>query len=69
MSNPPSVSYRHAINLKQILVRFSLEELPYRYASGQPNPGYYRHQHGGKGRACLICPKLKEGNNFEISYA
>ena len=66
--NPPSVSYRQARNLKQILVRSSLKELPYRDASDQPNPGCYRHQHGGRGRACLLCPKLKEGNNFKSNY-
>ena len=65
---PPSVSYRQPRNLKQILVRSSLKELPYSDTSDQSPPGCYRHQHGGRGRQCQLCPKLKEGKTFKSNY-
>ena len=61
---PPSVSYRQGRNLKQILVRASLKKLPFSDASDQSIPGCFRHQHGGRGRSCMLCPKLKEGKHF-----
>ena len=66
--NPPSVSFRQARNLKQILVQSSLKELPFPDASDMATPGCYRHQHGGRGRQCMLCPKLKEGRNFTSKY-
>ena len=63
---PPSVSYRKARNLKQILVRSRLRQLPHSDCSGLENkpPGCYRHSHGGRGRSCQLCPRLKEGVHF-----
>jgi hypothetical protein len=66
--HPPSVSYRQARNLKQILVRSSLKELPFRDASDQTVPGCYKHQHWGRGNGCLLCLKLKEGKEFKSNY-
>ena len=67
---PPSVSYRQARNLKQILVRSRLRQLPHQDCSDLENkpPGCYRHSHGGRGRSCLLCPRLKEGVNFTSSF-
>ena len=66
--NPPSVSFRQGRNLKQILVRSTLRQLPYSDASDQPIPGCYRHQHGGRGRSCMLCPRLKEGKHFKSNF-
>ena len=66
--HPPSVSYRQAKNLKQILVRSSLRELPYDDHSDQAPPGCFKHQHGGRGRQCLLCHRLREGDKFKSSY-
>ena len=66
--NPPSVSIRQARNLKHILVQSSLRELPFPDASDMPTPGCYRHQHGGRGRQCMLCPKLNEGRIFTSKY-
>ena len=67
---PPSVSYRQARNLKQILVRSRLKELPHPDISDLEDkpPGCYRHSHGGRGRRCELCPRLKEGINFSSSF-
>ena len=66
--SPPSVSYRQARNLKQILVRSSLKELPFNDVGDQPTPGCYKHQHGGRGRSCRLCPRLKEGKDFKSNF-
>ena len=62
------MSYRQAKNLKQILVRSSLRELPYDDHSDQAAPGCFKHQHGGRGRQCLLCHRLREGDKFKSSY-
>ena len=64
----PTVSYRQARNLKQILVRSSLRELPYDDLDDQAPAGCYKHLHGGRGRQCMLCPKLAEGNRFKSNY-
>ena len=66
----PSVSYRQAKNLKQILCKNTLRQLPFRDASdlGDKPPGCYKHNHGGRGRGCMLCPRLKEGKNFSSTY-
>ena len=45
----PTVSYRQARNLKQILVRSTLRELPYDDLDDQAPAGCYKHQHGARG--------------------
>ena len=65
---PPSVSYRQARNLKQILVRSTLKELPFNDVSDQSIPGYYKHKNGGRGRNCMLCPRLKEGRDFRSNF-
>ena len=67
---PPSVSFRQPKNLKQILCHNTLKNLPYSDVSdlGDKPPGCFKHSHGGKGRKCMLCPKLKEGRNFSSSY-
>ena len=66
----PSVSYRQPRNLKQILVRSRLKTLPHSDCSDlEERPaGCYKHQHGGRGRKCLLCPRLNEGKVFRSSY-
>ena len=68
--SPPSVSYRQAKNLKQILVRSRLQQLPHLDCSDQENqpPGCYKHSHGGRGRRCELCPRLIEGINFKSNF-
>ena len=66
--NPPSVSFRQSRNLKQILVRSSLKELPFNNVDDQSPPGCYKHQHGGRGRSCMLCPRLKEGKDFKSNF-
>ena len=66
--NPPSVSYRQPRNLRKILVKSTLKQLPFRDISDQLTPGCYKHMHGGRGRQCQLCPKLKEGNLFKSNY-
>ena len=64
------LSYRQPRNLKQIMVRSRLEVLPHSDCSdliAQP-AGCYRHQHGGRGRKCLLCPRLKEGDSFSSNF-
>ena len=67
---PPSVSFRQPKNLKQILVRSKLKTLPHSDCSDlEENPdGCYKHEHGGRGRRCMLCPKLMEGRMFQSSY-
>ena len=62
------ISYRQARNLKQILVRSSLKELPFDDNSDQTPPGCFRHQHGARGRQCMLCSMLKEGDGFQSKY-
>ena len=68
--HPPSVSFRQPRNLKQILCRNTLKHLPYRDGSdlGDNPPGCYKHSHGGRGRRCMLCPRLKEGSSFRSTY-
>ena len=68
--NPPSVTFRQPRNLKQILCRNTLRNLPYREGGdlGDNPPGCYKHNHGGRGRRCLLCPTLKEGREFSSTY-
>ena len=63
---PPSVSYRQPKNLKQILVTNTLKQLPFNDGSdlGDRPSGCYRHEHGGRGRKCMLCPRLKEGKKI-----
>ena len=67
---PPSVSFRQPKNLKQILCQNTLKQLPYRDGSdlGDNPPGCYKHNHGGRGRRCMLCPRLREGRDFSSSY-
>ena len=67
---PPSVSYRQPKNLKQILVTNTLKQLPFNDGSdlGDRPSGCYRHEHGGRGRKCMLCPRLKEGQHFRSTY-
>ena len=51
---PPSVSFTQARNLKQILCKNTLKELPFRGGDLEQNaPGCYKHNHGGRGRGCI----------------
>ena len=65
---PPSVTFRQARNLKQILVRNRLRELPYPDSSDVPAPGCKRHDHGNRGRACMLCPRLHESKEFKSNF-
>ena len=65
----PSVTFRQARNLKQILCKNTLNKLPFRDGDLEQNPpGCYKHNHGGRGRGCMLCPRLKEGKDFSSSY-
>ena len=68
--HPPSVSFRQAKNLKQILCHNTLKQLPFSDASdlGDKPPGTYKYNHGGRGRSCMLCPRLHEGRDFSSSY-
>ena len=68
--HPPSVTFRQPKNLKQILCRNTLKNLPYRDGSdlGDNPPGCFKYSHGGRGRKCLLCPRLKEGDKFKSTY-
>ena len=68
--NPTSVSYRQARNMKQILVRSRLKQLPHQDCSDLSDkpPGSFKHDHGGRGRKCALCPRMKEGNQFRSSF-
>ena len=68
--HPPSVTFRQPKNLKQILCRNTLKNLPYRDGSdlGDNPPGCFKYSHGGRGRKCLLCPRLKEGRQFTSTY-
>ena len=65
---PPSVTFRQARNLKQVLVRSRLRELPFSNCSDVPEPGCYKFNHGNRGRGCLLCPKLNVSNRFKSSF-
>ena len=65
---PPSVSYRQARNIKQMMVRSRLKALPHSDCSDLQPAGCFKHQHGNRGRKCELCPRIKEGNNFRSSY-
>ena len=30
--------------------------------------GCYKHDHGGRGRKCALCPRMKEGNRFKSNF-
>ena len=67
---PPSVVFRQPPNLRKHLVRSSFKELPFPNGEdGEDRPqGCYKHQHGGRGRRCMLCPRLREGREFSSSY-
>ena len=65
---PPSITFRQARNLKQVLVRNRLRELPYPDSSDVPGPGCKRHDHGNRGRACMLCPRLHESKEFKSNF-
>jgi hypothetical protein len=54
---PPSVVFRQAPNLKQILVKSVLRELPFVDGSDRERerPGCYKHNHPARGRRCDTC--------------
>ena len=33
-----------------------------------PPAGCHKHEHGNRGRACMLCPKLKESRTFTITF-
>ena len=47
-----------------------MKQLPYRDGSdlGDNPPGCYKHNHGGRGRRCMLCPRLREGRDFSSTY-
>ena len=63
---PPSVTFRQPRSLKQILVRNRLRELPFQDCSDVL--GCYRHDHGRRGRGCLLCPKIEVSKQFRSSF-
>ena len=67
---PPSVVYRQAPNLKQILVKSVLRELPYSDCSDreQERPGCFKHNHPARGRRCETCPRLNESGRFTSTF-
>ena len=65
---PPSVTFRQARNLKQILVRNRLKQLPFPDCSDVPAPGCYKYAHGNRGRACMLCPRLQESRQFRSTF-
>ena len=65
---PPSVSFRQGRNLKQVLVRNRFKELPFQDGSDIPAPGCFRYEHGNRGRACMICPKLSVSRRFKSTF-
>ena len=65
---PPSVTFRQPRSLKQILVRNRLRELPFQDCSDVLVPGCYRHDHGRRGRGCLLCPKIEVSKQFSSSF-
>ena len=67
---PPSVTFRQARNLKQILCKNTLKQLPYREGQdlNENPPGCFKHNHGGRGRRCMLCPRLREGGDFSSTY-
>ena len=62
------MTYRQSRNLKQILVRNRLRQLPFPDAGDVPAAGLYRHDHGNRGRACLLCPRLQESRQFRSTF-
>ena len=67
---PPAVSFRQGKNLKQILCQNTLKQLPYSDTNDLRDrpPGCFKHNHGGRGRRCMLCPRLREGRDFSSSY-
>ena len=63
---PPSVTFRQARNLKQVLVRSRLRELPFSNCSDVPEPGCWKFNHGNRGRGCLLYPKLNVSNRLKV---
>ena len=57
-------------NLKKHLVRSSFKELPFRNEEDVENrpQGCYKHQHGGRGRRCLLCNTLNESTYFKSNF-
>ena len=66
--NPPAVSFRQPRNLKQIVVKNRMKELPFLDYSDLPEPGCFMHEHGGRGRPCLLCPKLAVSKKFSSTF-
>ena len=62
------MTFRQARNLKQILVKDRIKELPYTDCTDLPPAGCLRHEHGNRGRACMLCPKLKESRSFTSTF-
>ena len=67
---PPSVVFRQAPNLKQILVKSALRELPFLDCSDRDGdvPGCYKHNHPNRGRRCETCPRLNESKRFTSTF-
>ena len=67
---PPSVVFRQAPNLKQILVKSVLRELPFADGSDreQERPGCFKHNHPARGRRCETCPRLNESQRFTSTF-
>ena len=71
-TTPPSVVYRQPANLRQILVKSVLRELPFRDCSDREErdtPGCYRHIHPARGRKCETCPRLNESKTFTSTFS
>lgn len=69
--SPPSVTFRQPRNFKQILVRSSLKQLPFRGnedLEDLPLPGCFKHNHSKRGRKCELCPRLLEGDKFKSKF-
>ena len=45
-----------------------MRELPYTDCSDLPPAGCFKHAHGNRGRACLLCPKLNESKQFTSTF-
>ena len=69
-TRPPSVVFRQPPNLKKHLVRSSFKELPFRNEEDvEDRPqGCYKHQHGGRGRRCLLYNTLNESKHFKSNF-
>ena len=66
----PSVSSRQSKNMKQIFCHNTLKNLTFIDGSdlGEKPPSTYKHNHGGRGRSCMLFPRLREGRDFSSSY-